>query len=221
MPTLDAVCDHTPVVEMEQQQILYNKLLEQQQLNPQTERSIQPKAHAWEARFVSRELTAGNWLWFKSGHELCTALGHSRKSINSQCELTRMKSRGIAKPQTLPNRFRGRDGEWLEGWVARTALTHFKATPPGLRANAASAPPVEPPFAARCPLKDAGDVTGREVPESSMGGETTCIVCFTGDKTHVAVPCGHQTVCGPCSKKIRACPICRAKAQLWVHVRIA
>jgi len=57
--------------------------------------------------------------------------------------------------------------------------------------------------------------------ESTIGGETTCIVCFTGDKNHVAVPCGHQTVCGPCSEKLEECPVCRAKAQPWVRVRIA
>ena len=85
----------------------------------------------------------------------------------------------------------------------------------------ALAPSIEPAAAAVCSLKDAGDVTGREVPESSMGGDTTCIVCFEGDKTHVAVPCGHQTLCGPCSEILKACPICRAKAQQWVRVRIA
>ena len=87
----------------------------------------------------------------------------------------------------------------------------------------ALAPSMEPVAAAVCSLEDAGDVTGRgvAVAESTMGGGTTCIVCFEGDKTHAAVPCGHQTVCGPCSKKIDLCPICRAKAQPWVHVRLA
>ena len=85
------------------------------------------------------------------------------------------------------------------------------------------APSKEPVAAAVCSLEDAGDVTGRgvAVAESTMGGGTTCIVCFQGDKTHAAVPCGHQTVCGPCSKKFDFCPICRAKAQPWMHVRLA
>ena len=85
------------------------------------------------------------------------------------------------------------------------------------------APSIEPVAAAVCSLEDAGGVTGRELAmaESSKGGESTCIVCFEGDKTHAAVPCGHQTVCGPCSEKIVSCPICRAKAQPWIHVRLA
>ena len=74
-------------------------------------------------------------------------------------------------------------------------------------------PPVERVFAAMGSLEDAGDVTGRgvEVAESSMGGATTCIVCFTGEKTHLAVPCAHQKVCGTCSKRIDACPVCRVR----------
>ena len=83
------------------------------------------------------------------------------------------------------------------------------------------APSIEPVAAAVCSLKDAGDVTGRGVPESTQGGETTCIVCFKGDKTHIAVPCGHWALCGPCSAKLDVCPICRAKAQLWMQVHIA
>ena len=83
------------------------------------------------------------------------------------------------------------------------------------------APSIEPVTAAVCSLKDAGDVTGRGVPESTQGGETTCIVCFKGDKTHIAVPCGHWALCGPCSAKLDVCPICRAKAQLWMQVHIA
>ena len=29
------------------------------------------------------------------------------------------------------------------------------------------------------------------VPESTIGGETTCIVCMARPKSHIAVPCGH------------------------------
>ena len=50
-------------------------------------------------------------------------------------------------------------------------------------------------------LKDAGSITGRHnAPESTIGGDTTCIVCFTNVKSHCAAPCFHQCVCGPCSK---------------------
>ena len=70
-------------------------------------------------------------------------------------------------------------------------------------------------------LADAGDITGRApVPESTIGGETTCIVCFANPKTHLAAPCGHQCACGPCSKLMQVCPYCRAPVQLWVQHRM-
>ena len=70
-------------------------------------------------------------------------------------------------------------------------------------------------------LADVGDITGRNnVPESSLGGETTCIVCFVNPKTHLAAPCGHQCACGPCAKLMQTCPYCRAPVQLWVQQRM-
>ena len=70
-------------------------------------------------------------------------------------------------------------------------------------------------------LADIGDITGRNnVPESSLGGETTCIVCFVHPKTHLAAPCGHQCVCGPCAARMQTCPYCRAPVQLWVQQRM-
>jgi len=36
-------------------------------------------------------------------------------------------------------------------------------------------------------------------PESTTGGETPCIICFERPKSHLAVPCSHLCVCGPCS----------------------
>ena len=60
-------------------------------------------------------------------------------------------------------------------------------------------------------LADANFSTGRpEAPESTIGGQTTCIVCFANAKSHLAVPCGHQCACGPCSARMESCPICRA-----------
>ena len=81
-------------------------------------------------------------------------------------------------------------------------------------AEAASAQPV-------LNLADAGDITGRnDVPESSLGGATTCIVCFACPKTHLAVPCGHQSVCVTCSAKMKQCPYCREPVQVWVLQRM-
>ncbi|EOD07186.1 hypothetical protein EMIHUDRAFT_198518 [Emiliania huxleyi CCMP1516] len=69
--------------------------------------------------------------------------------------------------------------------------------------------PVTEPLAA-VSLADAGLDTGRPAPESTMGGETTCIVCFARVKSHAAVPCGHLCACGPCSELMRECPYCRS-----------
>ena len=70
-------------------------------------------------------------------------------------------------------------------------------------------------------LAEVGDITGRDdVPESTIGGQTTCIVCMVGAKSHLAVPCGHQSVCGSCSAQIKECPYCREPVQVWVQARI-
>ena len=78
------------------------------------------------------------------------------------------------------------------------------------------------PPAAVTSLADAQFSTGRpEVPESTIGGQTTCIVCFVNPKSHVAVPCGHQCACGDCSAKMKECPVCRSTTLMWMHVRVA
>ena len=64
--------------------------------------------------------------------------------------------------------------------------------------------------------------TGRPlVPESTIGGQTTCIVCFVNPKSHAAVPCGHQCACGDCARQMRECPVCRNPAREWMQVRVA
>ena len=71
------------------------------------------------------------------------------------------------------------------------------------------------------PLANAGDITGRnDAPESTIGGETTCIVCMARPKTHLAVPCAHQCVCGTCAEQMQLCPYCRAPVQEWLEVRV-
>lgn len=59
-----------------------------------------------------------------------------------------------------------------------------------------------------------------DLPESSIGGQTTCIVCMKMEKTHLAVPCGHQSVCFECSKQLQDCPYCRESVQAWVKVHV-
>jgi len=64
---------------------------------------------------------------------------------------------------------------------------------------ASSAAEHEPPVEslAVVSLASASLDAGRpRAPESTFGGgETTCIICLTRPKTHIAVPCSHQ--CGP------------------------
>ena len=56
---------------------------------------------------------------------------------------------------------------------------------------------------------------GREV-ESTVGGTTTCIVCFVGAKTHIAVPCGHLCLCESCAESMEDCPGCRQPVKMWM-----
>ena len=54
-------------------------------------------------------------------------------------------------------------------------------------------PPPPPPPATVTSLADADFSTGRpEPPESTIGGQSTCIICFTNPKTHAAGPRGDQ-----------------------------
>ena len=70
-------------------------------------------------------------------------------------------------------------------------------------------------------LADVGDITGRHnVPESTIGGETTCIVCMTHPKTHLAAPCGHQCACATCADRMQHCPYCREPVAMWIRQRM-
>ena len=83
-------------------------------------------------------------------------------------------------------------------------------------------PPAQPEtLAPPLTLADVGNFTGRraDVPESTLGGETTCIVCFEEPKSTIAVPCGHWSVCASCSAQLDECPYCRAEVAMWMPVR--
>ena len=70
-------------------------------------------------------------------------------------------------------------------------------------------------------LAEAAFDTGRaNVPESTLGGETTCIVCFANPKSHLAAPCGHVCACGPCSEQMKTCPYCRADVAMWIKAHV-
>jgi len=77
---------------------------------------------------------------------------------------------------------------------------------------------------AAVPLSEANFDIGRPgVPESTLGGESTCIICFTRPKSHAAVPCGHRCACADCSARImerdRRCPYCREEVMMWMIPR--
>ena len=97
----------------------------------------------------------------------------------------------------------------------------------GAAAPVAAAAPMaldrpSPPPATVTSLADAQFSTGRpEPPESTIGGQSTCIVCFTNPKSHIAVPCGHQSACGACSAQMQECPVCRSPVREWMQVRVA
>ena len=83
-------------------------------------------------------------------------------------------------------------------------------------------PSPAPPSSAVTSLADAQFSTGRpEPPESTIGGQSTCIICFTNPKTHLAAPCGHQCACADCSAQMHECPVCRTPVQMWMQVRVA
>ena len=113
----------------------------------------------------------------------------------------------------------------------RVGSLQVSAGPPDAAAAAAVLAPVVlpvvlnrplPPPASVTSLADAQFNTGRpEAPESTIGGQSTCIICFVNPKSHAAVPCGHQCACGDCSAKMKECPVCRDPAQIWMHVRVA
>ena len=67
-------------------------------------------------------------------------------------------------------------------------------------------------------LADVGDRFARRAdpPESTLGGETTCIVCMANPKTHLAAPCGHHCACDACADQMKHCPICRQAVVMWV-----
>ena len=72
------------------------------------------------------------------------------------------------------------------------------------------------PTAAALGMPSAADET------STLGGGTTCSICFMGTKSHAAVPCGHLFACGDCAEalteKDQPCPMCRGAIEKFIQV---
>jgi hypothetical protein len=84
----------------------------------------------------------------------------------------------------------------------------------------APAPPAPPPPALT--LADAPGLT-KPLAESTIGGTTTCVVCFASEKNHAFGPCGHVSCCGDCAKVFvnKPCPMCREPVQFALKVHMA
>ena len=59
---------------------------------------------------------------------------------------------------------------------------------------------------------------------STLGGGTTCTICFMGTKSYAAVPCGHQFACSDCAdalmRKGQPCPMCRGAIREFIQVHV-
>eukprot|EP00966_Prymnesium_polylepis_P190193 4407042-Prymnesium_polylepis.2 len=110
------------------------------------------------------------------------------------------------------------DSELIQA-LGMMQLETVEPAPENMLAIPPTAVDAVPPTA--IPLADVPDITGRDnVPESTIRGQSTCIVCFNNEKTHLAVPCGHQCVCSTCSARMERCPYCTADIIMWVQARI-
>ena len=128
--------------------------------------------------------------------------------------------RAAALPPLPPTAFASNEADFQAPAAspsdADAAAPSAAATP----AVPVDAPPL--PVVALAAASAAQFDTGRP-PESSIGGQTTCIICMVNPKSHAAVPCGHQTACADCAARLRCaeCPICRAPIREWVQPRVA
>ena len=155
-------------------------------------------------------------------------------------ERKKRKEKKPPAPRSVAAELEGQQPAVQEG-VARaedeaaTASESPRPLEPG--ADAAPNAPAERQAGGLCPSTvggDAGDSssvacislasssfsTGRPA-ESTVGGTHTCIICFADEKSHAAVPCGHQCACETCAKTMKSCPICRTAVAQWLRVRVA
>ena len=56
--------------------------------------------------------------------------------------------------------------------------------------------------------------------ENDAEDDRVCVVCLESPNTHLLAPCGHQCVCGKCSKLLvgQPCPVCRGICQSAIKV---
>lgn len=69
------------------------------------------------------------------------------------------------------------------------------------------------PVPAPAPRRPSPVVSRAPTPGIPADGQPECVVCLANQRTHVAFPCGHLAVCGPCAAQVRdQCPVCMGHA---------
>ena len=69
------------------------------------------------------------------------------------------------------------------------------------------------PAPAPAPRRPSPVVSRAPTPGIPADGQPECVVCLANQRTHVAFPCGHLGVCGPCAAQVRdQCPVCMGHA---------
>eukprot|EP00927_Polykrikos_kofoidii_P057354 TRINITY_DN51470_c0_g1_i1.p1 TRINITY_DN51470_c0_g1~~TRINITY_DN51470_c0_g1_i1.p1 ORF type:complete len:204 (+),score=35.47 TRINITY_DN51470_c0_g1_i1:204-815(+) len=53
----------------------------------------------------------------------------------------------------------------------------------------------------------------------SRSDDATCVICLTGQASHILVPCGHLAICRTCCLwPLERCPLCRRVCELTIPV---
>ncbi|EOD17419.1 hypothetical protein EMIHUDRAFT_210114 [Emiliania huxleyi CCMP1516] len=189
------------------------------EVRAQEERAAQLAAEQEAARRAEREAAelagAAEQAALREAAELAEALRRSEIDAEeealarrvSRCEeAVSSESTGGGCLMRLVERLEASLGAATEGSLEERVGAIERLIGPEAAEAAEQHLPVTEPLAA-VSLADAGLDTGRPAaPESTMGGEITCIVCFARVKSHAAVPCGHLCACGPCSELMQECP---------------
>ena len=194
------------------------------------ERSASERAAAAKKKRVAAERAAAERT--EEDAHLDEALARSMASLQADEERRRASAASVA-PSLRTAPIAPPPPPTASAAVSDDAVAHLRGqaslqVPAGSSDAAAAAAPMAlsrpppPPPAAVTSLADAQFSTGRsEAAESTIGGQTTCIVCFINPKSHLAAPCGHQCACGDCSAQMKECPVCRVPVSMWMQVRVA
>jgi hypothetical protein len=149
-----------------------------------------------------------------AAEERAAAERASAETVAAEEAAAEEAARSVSAPTAVIHRGRGGRGG-RGGRAGRRGVGTMVAS------SAEPSDPTPPPPPTAISLACASlDLRRPEVTESSVGGQATCIVCFTNPKSHLAFPCGHQCSCGPCSERMTTCPYCRQPVIGWTQARV-